>query len=134
MRYEWTPLWYLPLYVILIALAGGLVTAGATYWNWEMGLYAGGFGAVMGLGGYLLSGVRIPSTDRLLYVSLENTCLELRKVEDQRDAAKEQLAEAIDILGHALGYLDHSPLEGVMDVSDEIREFFIEVENRASGN
>lgn len=135
MRYERLAWWWLPLYVIPFALIGGLLTAGATYWDWGVGLRAGAFAAVLGVGGYFLMGVRLPPDP--LWVSLDNTLLELVKVERElaktekrRFEAVERLAEAVDILGHAKGYLDHSPLEGVMVVSEEITEFFIELEKR----
>ena len=42
------------MYTVSCALATFFFTAGATYWNWEIGAYAGAGGAVFGFLGYLL--------------------------------------------------------------------------------
>ncbi|KKK66811.1 hypothetical protein LCGC14_2960330 [marine sediment metagenome] len=114
---------WLSIYVVTCALAAGILTAGATYWNWEMGAYAAIGGAGFGFLGYLL--VRYgPRHTNYAILWLEK--LELALTLGLQWKKRAVHGEAL--LGRALTYLDHTPLEGVMDVADDIRQHFIEIE------
>ena len=121
---------WLLIYVVSCALVAFFLTAGATYWNWETGAYASIGGAVFGFLGYLLIryGPRRYDPTAAWREAYDKRFEQLELALRLGLQWKARVVAGEKLLSRALTYLDHTPLEGVMDVADDIRQFFIEIE------
>lgn len=128
MKYERVSLRWLPLSILtcgLCGLGGAFLTAGATYWNVEAGLYAGIAGAVFGVLGWLVMGIRIPT-----YAS---TALEMERIHSNDIFAmgmqwRQQAEEARVLLQRARPYVGSAPLEGSLTIEQDIKAFLYRAE------
>ena len=130
MSYERLPWKWLLIYVLSCSILPGIFFSAATHWSVELGLIAGAFGAVLGALGWMFMGVKIPYARNTWFDAYRNTMCLLGVVLGKGILWKRRAAAAEQLLGRALTYLDHTPLEGAMDVADDIRQHFIAVENK----
>ena len=130
MSYERLPWKWLPIYVLFCSILPGIFFSAATHWSVELGLIVGAFGAVLGALGWVFMGVKVPFARNTWADAYRNTLCLLEAVLNKGILWKRRAAAAEQLLGRALTYLDHTPLEGVMDVADDIRQHFIAVENK----
>ena len=123
---------WLLIYMVSCALIAGLFTASATYWNWEAGVYASIGGAVFGFLGYLLIryGPRGYNPTVVWREAYDKQFAQLELALRLGLQWKARTVAGEKLLNRALPYLHHAPLEGVMDVADDIQEFFIGLEER----
>lgn len=135
MRYERLALWWLPVYIITCALGGGILFAGATYWNVTYGLYAGAVGAAFGILGWLFAGIRIPTARSMLLEAYKERMGQLELALDLGLGWKERAQRAEELLTRTLAYLAHKPFDSITvgELYDDIQRFFASIEEERDG-
>ena len=116
---------WLFIYVVSCALTAGIITAGATYWNWELGAYAAIGGAGFGFLGYLLIryGPKRPDPSQGWRESYGKLLEQLEEACDLGLHWKGRALEARDLLKRARPYVGSAPFEGSLTVEQAIEAF-----------
>lgn len=122
------------MYTVSAALTCFFLVAGVTYWNWEIGAYAGAGGAVFGFLGYLLIRYGPKRRDPLNAFMIAAT-QEFERAIKTGWMWRNQAESAGVLLTRTLAYLAHKPFDSitVRELYDDIQKHLAEVEEEDRG-